>query len=323
MPKESAEITRFGLGEWYERSFVCMSPAERRAWAAREIRKRDDRPVCSCLHDYMLLRADPPRNANDRCNKQGGICSLRQYVRSSSIVTAQVGNEGRLCTVCPERFKQSSMIYRWVGEELLGTDEPIVLGEIGFLRSIVPSDSTDPDETSFSTRDVGKIDNILVHADLSTLRWCALEIQAVYASNSSYTDEFRALAEDRTEGLPWPATKPTLDYRSSSLKRLMPQLQVKVPSLRRWGKKMAVVVDESFFDRFGDMDRATDISNCDIVWFVTRYDESEGETRIARAYVQMSTLERTVEGLTAGYPKPLRDFEESIYNKLQQSGLTA
>lgn len=31
----------------------------------------------------------------------------------------------------------------------------------------------------------------------------------------------------------------------------MPQLQVRVPTLRRWGKKLAVALDRAFFDALG------------------------------------------------------------------------
>ena len=41
------------------------------------------------------------------------------------------------------------------------------------------------------------------------------------------------------------------DWRSSGAKRLMPQLQIKVPTLRRWGAKLAVAVDAPFFASLG------------------------------------------------------------------------
>ncbi len=84
----------------------------------------------------------------------------------------------------------------------------------------------------------------------------------------------------------------------------MPQLQIKVPTLRRWGKKMAVVVDRAFFDSVGEMDRVSDISNADIAWFVVRFEEVPGTaySRIVRDEVRYTTLERSVDGLTGGSP---------------------
>lgn len=96
----------------------------------------------------------------------------------------------------------------------------------------------------------------------------------------------------------------------------MPQLQIKVPSLRRWGKKMAVVVDQSFFAALGQMDSVRHVSNCDVAWFVVKYDESQGEAELTPDFVQLTTLERTVEGLTAGSPVSLETFEQRILEKL-------
>jgi hypothetical protein len=98
----------------------------------------------------------------------------------------------------------------------------------------------------------------------------------------------------------------------------MPQLQIKVPTLRRWGKKMTVLVDHSFFAALGSMDDVHDISNCDIAWFVVDYDESGGEFALEPSFVRMTTLERAVEGLTGGTPVSLSLFEQRIREKLAE-----
>jgi hypothetical protein len=89
---------------------------------------------------------------------------------------------------------------------------------------------------------VGKIDEVLVNADGGALRWCALEIQAVYFSGSSMENDFKIMREWTGPGVPFPEVQRRPDFRSSGPKRLMPQLQIKVPTISRWGKKMAVVI---------------------------------------------------------------------------------
>ena len=79
---------------------------------------------------------------------------------------------------------------------------------------------------------------------------------------------------------------------------------------------MAVVVDDSFFSALGSMDSVENVSNADIAWFVVTYDESGGEAKLARAHRHLTTLERAVEGLTAGHPVPLDVFEERIRAKI-------
>jgi hypothetical protein len=110
------------------------------------------------------------------------------------------------------------------------------------------------------------------------MRWAALEIQAVYFSGATMGAEFHLLRHHEATGVPFPAGHRRPDYRSSGPKRLMPQLQIKVPSLRRWGKKMAVVVDEGFFGALGKMDEVKDVSNCDIV---IRYAQASGAMETA------------------------------------------
>lgn len=117
-------------------------------------------------------------------------------------------------------------------------------------------------------------------------------------------------------GSPFPAGRRRPDYRSSGPKRLMPQLQIKVPSLRRWGKKMAVVVDEAFWDALGPMDEVRDVSNCDIAWFVVGYEEHADRVALIQRIVHLTTLERSVEGLTGGVPVSLENFERTIRAKL-------
>ena len=153
-----------------------------------------------------------------------------------------------------------------------------------------------------------------------TIEWCALEIQAVYFSGDEMGREFRAITDHQGNGLPFPAGRRRPDYRSSGPKRLMPQLQTKVPTIRRWGKKMAVVVDRPFFDAIGDMPEIPHISNGDIVWFVVRLEEDTqtGTHRIVRDSIHVTTLERATEGLTGGEPVSKEEFEDRIRAKIDR-----
>lgn len=100
----------------------------------------------------------------------------------------------------------------------------------------------------------------------------------------------------------------------------MPQLQIKVPTLRRWGKKMAVVVDIGFWESLWPMRQAKHITNADIVWFVVGYEEDAkaGRYRLKKHEIFLTTLEDAVEGLTGGIPVSLDEFEKSIRGKLER-----
>jgi hypothetical protein len=172
-------------------------------------------------------------------------------------------------------------------------------------------------ELEDEAREIGYIDNVLVHPESRPVEWCALEIQAVYFSGGSMGREFAALKET-DEMLPFPAASRHPDYRSSGPKRLMPQLQIKVPTLRRWGKKMAVVVDEDFFGSLGTMDEVSDISNCDIAWFVVKFKGTSTSFVLNRGRVRFTTLERAVEGLTGGHPVSRGRFEERLAQRVRR-----
>ena len=167
---------------------------------------------------------------------------------------------------------------------------------------------------------VGMIDKILVSPEGQQVKWCALEMQAVYFSGKSMENDFKEMRTWNGPGIPFPTVVRRPDFRSSGPKRLMPQLQVKVPTISRWGKKMAVVVDGAFWDSLGDMREVRDLSNADIAWFVVVFSgPEEGRFRLKRDEVHLTTLTHAVEGLTGGAPVSLETFECEIRARMPQS----
>jgi hypothetical protein len=313
MAKTPRDITpRFGIGEWFGFNLTQLSGEERQQLAAETLKPKKERTPKHCPFQA--------RKQNAVCSKEGGVCSLRLYAYSPhpeygrAMGVSVAGKQGDLRATCPYRFHEELDVFRWVGEAILGDPEPQLVGEVGFLEAGATTDNEGGD-------DVGRIDMVLVSSKTpqgAPMTWAALEIQAVYFSGNAMKGEFEAFNDTTVDWVVFPAGRRRPDYRSSGPKRLMPQLQIKVPTLRRWGKKMAVVVDRAFFDSIGEMENVPDISNADIAWFVVRFEEVEGEnrTRIVRDEVRYTTLERSVEGLTGGKPVPLRTFEGRINDKL-------
>lgn len=318
-PAAAPEIAaRFGIGEWFGHSFVNTTAEQRREYAR------------IALSEPLANYPPCPFKAADgtqRCTKKGGICSLRLYERfdaaGAAVATATV--EGDLRAVCPHRFKQGGTIYREIGRSILGTTEPRIVDEVRFLQrprlvGMAPAEENeDAAEPEVEQEDVGNIDNVLVHPDADPLRWCALEIQAVYFSGKGMKSLFEHIRDCPHDALPFPDLVRRPDYRSSGPKRLMPQLQIKVPTLRRWGKRMAVVVDAAWFrTNVINVETVADLSNCDIAWFVVRFDEATDPATIIVGEPEKQTLERAVEGLTGGFPVTLADFEQKMMAKLNE-----
>lgn len=308
-PKDSSKRAghqhRFGIGEWYGRPFVTLSPEERRSFAS--IQLKEEKPAQPCP---FLSKSGKPIN----CWKPGGICSLRSYQcsKTTGLVKLSAARSGYR-TTCPSRFEEGGRVYSWVGETLLGSAGAVSTGEIPFLQRVPRIGDKSPQ----AAREVGRIDNVLVIPDTTPLNWCPVEKQSVYFSGRKMAHEFKYILGFKEKGLPFPQLNRRPDYRSSGPKRLLPQLQVKVPTLRTWGKKMAVIVDEDFFNELGHINRANDLSNAEVVWFVVRYAElPDGSVHLEPSQAFMTTLDESIRGLVAATPLPRSQFEEKIKAKL-------
>jgi hypothetical protein len=299
-PKIPKIRSRYSIGEWYGRGFETISPADRFRLAKTEW-EMDSLTGTPCAFQ-----------ADAKCNKKGGVCSLRSY---QQVGDGPVVGTGPLVTTCPQRFLESDAIFRWVGVKLLQTPEPVVLSEVGFLDRLRPEEQAADDEAD--SRDfIGRIDNVLVHPSNVPLDWCALELQAVYFSGKSMRNEFKMLSETEHHVLPYPAKHRRPDWRSSGPKRLLPQLQTKVPTIRTWGKKMAVVIDEAFYSSLVGLEREKHLSNAEIAWFVVAYEPAPKGWKLVPREVVFTKLEASVKSLTGGVPLSREKFEEQLRLKL-------
>lgn len=287
--------SRYGTGELYGFDFCALSPEQIRKLSAAPYKSQD----CPFKHAA-------PGKPKPRCNKKGGVCSLRVLSQDKE----GVSGKGEPVITCPNRFLEGNLVAQWVGETLLGTASPLVISELPFLMGEIQSEEGEEDA-------VGKIDEVLVNPADGNLRWCALEFQAVYFSGKSMENDFRIMRDWAGPGIPFPAVQRRPDFRSSGPKRLMPQLQIKVPTISRWGKKMAVVIDKAFWESLGEMREVRELSNCEIVWFVVSYAPStDGRFALKRHETHFTTLINAVEGLTGGMPMSLERFEKQIRDRL-------
>jgi len=175
----------------------------------------------------------------------------------------------------------------------------------------------------------GRIDWIVVNpttGDVGELEWCAVETQSLYFSGDKMRPEFEAYAAKPSPVL-FPVGRRRPDYRSSGPKRLSPQLDVKVPVLRNWGKKVVVVVDRYFYDNMSALTDAYPrarndqerLDNSDVVWFVVDYDENLSMT----AYkVIFTTLESSRQALNATEPLSKSDFTRDLKSVMGDTSQT-
>lgn len=278
-------MSRYGIAEWYGRPFLALSPGERRKFAAT-----------------ALGETAPPRCPfrEMACSKKGGVCTIQRYARNGAHIGAP---EGDPVVVCPARLEQDRIILKWLAD-IVGfrSDAAMVAREIPFMTSTVTGKAA------------GRIDIVLAEVN-GGLAWFGLEIQAVYFSGPGMDEEFRTLLDSADSRPPYPSSVRRPDWRSSSAKRLMPQLQVKGPTLRRWGSKIAVAVDRPFFEAMGgpSPDASHDLNDGDVLWLVTKVSDFH----LRPDHWEALTLEAATDKLLAARTVRKQHFEEALREKLE------
>ena len=282
-------MSRFAIYEWFGQQLELATPAERQQ-LARSALGEAAIPVC------------PFQQGIVPCGKQGGVCSMQKYAEGAN---GRIGEAvGGPVILCPKRFEQGQLLAYWLSE--IAGFEPIhaqIAHEVPFMHSPI------------TDREAGRIDAVVATSENDQLNWVALEIQAVYFSGRKMAEEFEALRDDNEQVLPFPTWARRPDWRSCSAKRLMPQLQTKIPTLRRWGKKLAVAVDTPFFDAIGgpSANPTRDLDDGDIIWMVPTLNDGILE----RGHWEMLSLEDSSHKLISAQPVPRVRFEEALIAKLR------
>jgi len=321
-PKKASQRPKqfYGIGELYGKLYRSLSSDERRKLVAT----KSSKIPCPFLSQVPSLG---PRSGKLNCIKPSGVCSLRNFHEPESSGDQSFGP---VTATCPNRFLEEGTVLKHIGLLLLATEFPFFAKELPFLkRPQSPSAVEAVEETlaevgnedsglaDAGSEDVGRIDLVLLDPDNHD-KWCAVELQAVYFSGAKMSEDYPLIKAHSGNGVPMPGKARRPDFRSSGPKRLMPQLMIKVPTLRRWGHKMVVVVDEPFFDAMDPMDPADHISNCDIVWVVVKFDDCLGVPQAPLSVTRtiFTTLENAITGLTAGQPTTLSTFEKKLSTKI-------
>ena len=274
-------MTRYGIGEWYGVSLDALAADDRSA-SAKHALGNGSIPGCP-------YAAKP-------CNKKGGVCTLQRYRDDGTAVGAPV-------IVCPTRFEQDGLLVQWLADIVgFAPDHVHVAPEVPFM--------TDTN----TGRAAGRIDLIVAEMN-GTLTWFGLEVQAVYFSGPRMATEFERLLSATGNRPFYPDAVRRPDWRSSSAKRLMPQLMVKGPTLRRWASKIAVAVDAPFFDAIGgpSPEPSQDINDGDVVWMVPELRDG----KLTRGHWEVLTLDASTDKLLAAKTVRRSEFEVTLKQKLK------
>lgn len=270
---------RYTIAEWFGRPFARLAVADRQAMAR------------AALMEEEPLRC-PFQNGQPVCGKRGGVCSIR------------AGDAPPVIT-CPARFGESDLLPKWLAR-IAGFTEVFLATEVPFMRS--PS----------TGRAAGRVD-LVIAKDTEASAWFGLEVQAVYFSGKGMSADFERLRDSTATTPPEPTARRRPDWRSSSAKRLMPQLQIKGPTLRRWGTKLAVAVDAPFFDAIGgpSAEPSQDLNDGDIIWLVPRITD---DYQLAAHHWEVLSLEASCDKLLSAETVRRQEFERVLREKLRPIG---
>lgn len=287
----SERSERYGIAEWYGEPFATMPPERRRTLAAIAL-GQGSVPRCP------FQRGDVP------CSKGGGVCSIQKYQPYlGNHLSDRIGKPtGPPAITCPRRFEQDGFVPRWLAR-IVGFQRAFLAKEVPFMWSPV------------TRKAAGKIDIVLAESSAAS-KWYGLEIQAVYFSGKGMARDFEVLRQDTGRLPPRPTVVRRPDWRSSSAKRLMPQLEVKAPTLRRWGTKLAVAVDVPFFEAVGGPSSrpSHDINEGDILWLVLQVSDSYA---LEQVHWEVLSLEVSSKKLLAAERVKRAEFEKTLRTKLR------
>ncbi len=210
------------------------------------------------------------------------------------------GDEVRASAVCPSRFLEDGRIFQDAGRLAFGRGmQVLVAPEIRILQ--IPGGRV---------RKIGKVDYIIGQVDARGVvtDFAAVEVQSVYFSGRSIRPAFSSFLS--TGQVPQGSDR-RLDYRSSAQKRLMPQLSLKVPVFRRWGKRFFVAVDHLFFENLPPLRTVESVDNSEVTWLVYPLEAAGGRYRLGEPTVRFTLWEDVISALREGRePTPAEVISE-------------
>jgi hypothetical protein len=249
-------------------------------------------------HDTAVPKAVPTPNLHP-CPFRGNDCAKQNKVHPLGICTFT--NDKIATVVCPTRFLERGVMFRDAAQ--------IAFGE-GVTCVAVPEVRVLEVQRGGRTNKIGKVDFLLVRIENDqAVDFAALEVQAVYISGHSIRPAFDQYL--KTNILDESATRRP-DFRSSAQNRLMPQLGLKVPIFRRWGKRFFVAVDSTFFGELPKM-QGQSAGNSEVTWLVYDFErQREGGYMMQPPIITHTTWDDVQQALREGRAPEKHELLEQL-----------
>ena len=246
--------------------------------------------------------------AHKRCPFRDAPCTKDNKRDPLRICSLSDGD--RLAVLCPARFVEDDRVFVDAGRVAFGPDARIIaVPEVSVLRA-----------GRDAKRKVGKVDYLITRLDDNDrpIDFAALEVQAVYFSGASIRPILSHYLENGE--LPKGATRRP-DWRSSAQKRLMPQLSLKIPLFRRWGKKVFVAVDSRFYDALPPMRTVDSVANSEVTWLVYPFARCSQSYQIGSADPVYTTWDDVLTALREGDAPSPDELLDDVERKRRKKAL--
>lgn len=242
-----------------------------------------------------------PNCTKDKAKNPLGVCSI--YHESTPVVT------------CPVRFRENWIIAEDAAAFFFAEGTPWTS-----LTEVRLNDA--------QGKPAGNIDMVLVAYDAQgrVTDFGALEIQAVYISGN-VRDPFEYYMHDpqHRATMDWSAEPnyPRPDYLSSSRKRLVPQLLYKGGILHAWHKKLAVVLNKSFFATLPALKQVPK-ARAEMAWLIYELtlqgegSHSPGRYHLTKVDEVFTEFEPALLAMTTPSPGRMDDFIRLLQEKLDE-----
>ena len=221
-----------------------------------------------------------------------GICSL--------------SDGGRAAALCPVRFLEDDRIFSDAGRLAFGDGAVIrAFPEVRILSV--------PGLNGTKDRKIGKVDFLIGKIEgENVVDFAALEVQAAYFSGGNLRQVLRHFMQNGHLNDIDANRRP--DFRSSAQKRLIPQLALKIPVFRRWGKKFFVVVDSMFFGAMPAFPNTTQ-ANTELTWLVYPLSSNNANYHIGEPKVVFSQWDDVQNALREGHPPEPEEIIAELQTK--------
>lgn len=240
-----------------------------------------------------------------RCPFRNTPCTKSSATDPIGICTLSDGHEA--AALCPTRFVEQDRIF---------LDAARLAFEPGALFGVFPEVRIlkIPAEDGGRERKIGKVDYILGKIENGKIvDFAAVEVQAVYFSGYEIRTPMNHFLEHGRLDLSNSDRRP--DFRSSAQKRLVPQLQLKVPVFRRWGKKFFVVVDTQFFDALPKFAGTTQ-ANSEVTWLCYPIRKVDQNYSMHEPIVTFTEWDDIQNALREGVPPEPDEIVAELQTKL-------